>query len=643
MVVSLGADSVTILSSAYADGRYRLYYGVGDLPLGELRVATREDETTRGAEGDDLLAGTRGADILYGLGGDDHLDGRAGDDTLYGNGGKDTLYGSAGDDILYGGAGADILYGDGGDGGFDTGNNPASGQARDDGIRGYNAAFSGTPGNDILYGDAGGDFLYGGGGDDTLLGGADADTYTFNTGDGTDTVIDDGGSIVFVQENVNDYVGATYTFTRPDASGAAVTLTVRDSGGNILNVIKFTTYPSAGYNFYTHDNTNGMDTPIPASLLVVPPRVLGSEGNPFLATAAADIFTGSSGNDWVSYEDMPFPIDDVNFRRGVEVDLRTATATVKYGWAAGDTLTGINNLIGSDYYDTLTGNDADNILRGGDGTDYLDGGLGADILDGGAGFDSVSYTSSSKGVRVSLLSQGQAQQDFETNSFSFVANGNEAVGDILYSIIRIFGSEHNDWLTGDGGHNKIHGHQGNDRLEGGAGIDILYGGAGNDYLYGGDDRDILIGDDGVDILQGGNGNDEFYGGEGADVLFGDEGNDRLVGSEGADTLYGGAGEDTYAFGEGDGTDTIHDEAGDTMLLQFYGHSYGATDFTKTSNNFNRVGNNLEITIDDKITIVDAYNDDPNIGTGNSAFTINIEYGGGSPLTEGTTDAFWHYL
>ena len=73
--------------------------------------------------------------------------------------------------------------------------------------------------------------------------------------------------------------------------------------------------------------------------------------------------------------------------------------------------------------------------------------------------------------------QGQAQQDFEANSFGFAANNNDAEGDILTSIENIEGSIFNDWLTGDGADNEI---------RGGTGEDILDGGAGNDYLSGGD-------------------------------------------------------------------------------------------------------------------------------------------------------------
>ena len=214
----------------------------------------------------------------------------------------------------------------------------------------------------------------------------------------------------------------------------------------------------------------------------------GSESNPFLATLATDTFAGSAGADWVSY---------ASSTRGIYVALGTTPAIVSYGWALGDRLTGIDNLIGSDHNDNLIGNSAANILRGGAGRDYLVGGAGADTLDGGQGeADAALYHLSDKGVRVDL-SNGGAQQDFD-GTHGFASNGNDAVGDILSGIENMWGSTHADWLTGDDGENRIYANGGNDRLEGGAGDDILSGGTGDDTLDGGGGYDTLSGGVGAD-------------------------------------------------------------------------------------------------------------------------------------------------
>ena len=241
----------------------------------------------------------------------------------------------------------------------------------------------GGAGADTVYGGAGDDIIRGGGGDDIVEGGLGLDRYYFQKDDGTDTVTDGGGNIVFEQGTDNDYTGATYTFVRANGGrSAAVTLTVKDSGGNGLNVLEFSSDPSLGYSFYTQ--SGGTHTAIPASLLVVPPLQDGSESNPFLATENADSFTGSLGKDWVSY---------AGSTSKVVVDLSTspATATVSGGWAADDRLTGINNLIGSDHDDELVGNSDDNTLCGGDGDDLLEGGTGNDtyVFGVGSGTDTI--------------------------------------------------------------------------------------------------------------------------------------------------------------------------------------------------------------------------------------------------------------
>jgi Ca2+-binding RTX toxin-like protein len=86
----------------------------------------------------------------------------------------------------------------------------------------------------------------------------------------------------------------------------------------------------------------------------------------------------------------------------------------------GDILSGVENLIGSDFSDTLNGDDSmnrleggagndtlrgragDDVLLGGLGNDMISGEAGADQIDGGAGTDRAYYTASDAGVTVNL-------------------------------------------------------------------------------------------------------------------------------------------------------------------------------------------------------------------------------------------------
>jgi|GEM_PF-5171691 len=56
----------------------------------------------------------------------------------------------------------------------------------------------GFAGKDVLIGGIGNDYLEGGKDDDLLVGGAGMDTYVINTGDGHDTIIDDGRNILVI-------------------------------------------------------------------------------------------------------------------------------------------------------------------------------------------------------------------------------------------------------------------------------------------------------------------------------------------------------------------------------------------------------------------------------------------------------------
>jgi Ca2+-binding RTX toxin-like protein len=93
--------------------------------------------------------------------------------------------------------------------------------------------------------------------------------------------------------------------------------------------------------------------------------------------AGADIIDGGSGTrDRVVY--------DLS-NDGVSVNL--ATGTGDKGFARGDTYTNIEDVVGSDFNDTLIGDANNNLLSGGRGNDTLVGGGGADSLFGGAGND----------------------------------------------------------------------------------------------------------------------------------------------------------------------------------------------------------------------------------------------------------------
>jgi Ca2+-binding RTX toxin-like protein len=128
----------------------------------------------------------------------------------------------------------------------------------------------------------------------------------------------------------------------------------------------------------------------------------------------------------------------------------------------------------------------------------------------------------------------------------------------------VFGTDGNDLMFGNGGHDELHGGDGNDLMFGHAGQDDFWLGAGNDTVYGGDDQDIILAGDDSDRVYGGNGDDIFSGENGTDMLYGDAGNDEIWGGADKDVIYGGTGDDRL---EGDGgNDTIYGGSGADRII-----------------------------------------------------------------------------
>lgn len=106
----------------------------------------------------------------------------------------------------------------------------------------------------------------------------------------------------------------------------------------------------------------------------------GGDGNDVLVGGVGnDVLNGGAGLDWAYYNGAT---------AGVCIDLGLASFQNTVGNGV-DVLTGIENLLGSNFNDILAGNALANALQGGAGADRLSGGGGNDILLGGAGKDAL--------------------------------------------------------------------------------------------------------------------------------------------------------------------------------------------------------------------------------------------------------------
>ena len=521
-----------------------------DLAAGTGSGGDAEGDTLTGIEnlsgsniGTDWLYGDVGNNILNGLDGNDVLYGRAGADFLYGGAGRDLLIGDAGADHLDGGEGLDLVAYQDATGAVTinlAAGTGAGAEAEGDTLISIEDAH-GSYFNDLLIGDGGANKLYGELGDDTLDGGLGADHL--DGGDGVDTVTY-ANSTVGVSASMltgiglgGDAEGDTYSYIE-NFAGSAFDDTLEGSGGNN------TLTGGAGDDHLL--GQLGNDT------------LLGGAGNDLLyGGAGADALDGGDGVDTASYDASS---------DSVFIDLTANTATG--GYATGDVLTNIENLFGSSHKDNFTGDINANILTGGGGNDWLQGHGGADTLDGGDGVDWGWYALSTAGIAINLTTG--------------TASGGHAEGDTFTSLENLFGSEHDDALTGDAGANELRGNGGSDTLIGGAGSDTLRGGEGLDTLVGGAGADVLDGGNGWDTvdytasgsaininLDAGTGlggdaegdsfvsiervigtayNDSFTGDNGSNEFVGGDGHDDFRGLlGGVDTLIGGAGIDTAYY------------------------------------------------------------------------------------------------
>lgn len=374
----------------------------------------------------------------------------------------------------------------------------------------------------------------------------------------------------------------------------------------------------------------------------------GGDGNDSLFGGSEDdLLRGGAGNDYFDGGEGVDTLDYTGSTAAVLLNLSNGTA--EGGHAVGDVFTGMENLIGSGFNDTLTGNLGNNVIYGMAGNDILDGGVGADTMYGGLG-DDIYFIDNVDDV-VSEASGGGT--DTVNSSVSHVLGADfEHLTLTGGQNINGTGNAGNNIITGNSGstaltgNNLLQGLAGNDVLYGNAGMDTLDGGTGSDTMYGGTGSDLFIvdavGDQVIEYAGGGEdtvaasitymltdpltsnhiehvtltgsgnisafgnnqknklfgneGNNGLYGGAGNDSLRGEEGNDTLDGGTGNDTMIGGLGNDVYYVDHsqddvieaiGGGIDTVY------TAINNYGLELHVENLVLGTGVLNGSGNNLD--------------------------------------------------
>jgi Ca2+-binding RTX toxin-like protein len=380
--------------------------------------------------------GTIFNDVLVGSSGSNKLEGREGFDLLVGGAGNDTLDGGTGNDSMVGDDGNDNYYvHDVGDvvsetnaataGGIDTVYSyltHTSTQTYTLGTNVENGRIVTTTASNMT-GNSLSNFLYAGKGNNVINGGTGTDSVSFyegNNGTGvtaslvTGTATGGSGTDTLISierlygtnyaDKLTGDTGANYLrgYAGNDIldGGTGIDSMVGDDGNDIYyvrdvgDVVSETNAATAGgidtvYSYLTHSSTQtytlGTNVENGRIVATTASNMTGNSlSNTIYAGAGNNLISGGTGTeiDTVSYQYGLLS----SATTGVNANLATGAVT---GGSGADTLTRIENLIGSSLNDTLVGSAGNNSLNGGSGNDSISGGDGNDTLIGGAGKDTL--------------------------------------------------------------------------------------------------------------------------------------------------------------------------------------------------------------------------------------------------------------
>jgi len=559
-----------------------------------------------GTNGNDLLFSTGDTlDFLFGAAGLDivsYLDASSAVTVTLVQGAVPQATGGSGRDYLlsiegiFGSGFADLLTGD-------TGDNVLGGNGGDD-------VLDASSGNDIVAGDDGDDQIFLGNGIKQVNGGTGSDLVSF-FGVTSRVVID---LAVSQQNALNPFAYFLLNVERLEGTRFNDEL-VGNAQANLLA-------GSAGFDFL--DGRDGDDTLVGNE---DDDRLQGGIGNDRLDGGSGnDTIDGGLGNDRIigdtGSDTLVYGEAEADITR-IDLAITTAQSTGAFGI---DTISGIENLVGSVSREVFQGDAGANLLDGaggndelvgragndrlvgGSGDDLLTPGLGNDTIEGGTGIDTLITEPGSTGSTTIDLSLTTAQdtgaQGIETirdvenlrgsaAAEAFLGNAGGNLLDGLGGADTLIGRAGNDTLLGGDGDDFLQPGLGNDRVEGGTGIDTilfldLFGlgepttlavtldlaltAAQNLGAYGLDTilqvEEVFAGS-GSDTLRGNALANRISGGDGNDTLDGRDGDDVLLGGNGNDTLQGGAGADTLDAGTG--SDTISGGEGfDRLVLSLVG-------------------------------------------------------------------------
>jgi Ca2+-binding RTX toxin-like protein len=465
-----------------------------------------------GSERGDTLIGNGEKNFIDGGNGDDNIQGAAGDDALLGGAGADTMDGGSGTDTTTYLSSPDSVFvnlsnqmllinlisdeeiqiplgANSGLGGDADGDRlfkieNLQGSAYDDVLVGSGSGvIDGYEGNDLVVAGAGQETLMGGNGQDWLsyrqsnagvnislvTGGLPSSLVIFDNPPGSGGYAA-GDRLEFAKNAKNEVISGQSSFENLEGSTGSDRLE-GDRQNNILKGLGSGDRLDGLEGDDTLEGDDGND------------QLNGGDGNDLLeGGAGADILSGGGNSSRLQAD---FTVGELGRRGGDTASYRDSQLSVFVdlsqgqgysGNAAGDTLSEIENLIGSASGDILRGNAGNNDINPGLSNGSLDS------VDGGSGRDRLT-------LDYSVDDTGTGISGGFTRSETGQVSRNTSSGQLkdLVTFSRI------DRLV-------ITGTSKNDQITGGSDDDILAMGLGNDIIDGGSGRDWLDGSDGIDTL-----------------------------------------------------------------------------------------------------------------------------------------------
>ncbi len=220
-----------------------------------------------------------------------------------------------------------------------------------------------------------------GSGPDFLSGGAGNDTFNFGAAFSDASHIDGGTG--------NDNAGAGRRLRIPTLGYVTNVETVKLGDGHSYNLgtspVTTSAIDASALTGYGHTLTIH-DQPVNSGTL----NITGGAGDDtFVVGLGGGSFDGGAGTDTIDYS---------NAGAGATVNLNLATAQAAGVNVGAIAISHVENIVGTDFSDTLTGNASDNVFEGGRGNDVIDGGGGNDTVS----FQNIPLDSGATGVTIDL-------------------------------------------------------------------------------------------------------------------------------------------------------------------------------------------------------------------------------------------------